>query len=281
MTETTAAFASFEQKWLAAHPENRIIAVFLPAAQRRRANAFGTLVHELEQAAFRVREPQVAAAKLEWWQRELHEAALGKANHPITKILFAADDAVHEVDPAVWPALADGALEQLDQPGSGTLSALIEQLEPFYTAVARAESALLGVADANLEADAALWTFAHLLHELPQLAQTEGRLPVPLGLLARHEVTRADLAVPSPRRNMLVKDFLDEVVLETNGALGVAAARTLPSRVRTRLDRMRIEHALHVTDPLAWLQAHPHAGRWKTLIAVWREARNKPLASNS
>jgi len=274
------AFASFRQKWLAAHPHNGIVAVFLPAAQRRRADAFGTLVHELEQAAFRVREPQVAATKLEWWQRELHAAALGKPTHPITQELFA-DAVAREADPALWPALADGALEQLDQPGVGTLAALIEQLDPFYSAVARAEEALLGDGAGNAEADAALWTFAHLLHELPQLAQTEGRLPVPLGLLARHEVVRADLAQPSPRRNMLVKDFLDELVLETNGALGVAAARTLPSRVRTRLDRIRIERALRVTDPLAYLNAHPHAGRLKTLMTVWREARQGRHALDS
>jgi phytoene synthase len=274
------AFASFEQKWLAAHPENRVIAVFLPAAQRRRAAAFGSLVHELEQAAFRVREPQVAAAKLEWWQRELHEAALGTARHPITQQLFA-DEFAHEVDPALWPALADGALEQLELPGAGTLAALLEQLDPFFSAVARAELALLGNARGNVDANAALWTFSHLLHDLPLLAETEGRLPVPLGLLARHEVVRADLAAPSPRRNMLVKDFLDELVLETGGALGVASVRTLQSRVRTRLDHARFEKALRVTDPLAYLRAHPHAGRWRTLMTVWREARNSGHALDS
>ena len=274
------AFASFEQKWLAAHPENRVIAVFLPPAQRRRAAAFGSLVHELEHAAFHVREPQVAAAKLQWWQRELHEAALGTARHPITQQLFA-DEFAHEVDPALWPALADGALEQLELPGAGTLAAMLEQLDPFFCAVARAELALLGDAQGNVESNAALWTFSHLLHDLPRLAQAEGRLPVPLGLLARHEVVRADLAEPSPRRNMLVKDFLDELVLETNGALGVASVHTLQLRVRTRLDRLRIDKALRVTDPLAFLRAHPHAGRWQALLATWREARNAGSALDS
>jgi phytoene synthase len=268
----TEAFASFEHKWLAAHPEQRVIGVFLPAALRRRANAFGTLVHELSQAAFRTREPEVASAKLQWWQRELHEAALGKAKHPVTQALFE-DETAHEADPALWPALADGALEQLDQPGAGTLAAMLEQLDPFFDAVARAELALFDERNGNVEANAALWTFAHLLHELPQLAHADGRLPVPLGLLARHELVRADLAASSPRRNLLIKDFLDELVLEIGGALGVAAARPLPLRVRTRLDRQRIARALQVTDPLAYLHAHPHAGRWKTLWTVWREAR--------
>ena len=273
----TEAFESFEQKWLAEHPEQRLVGVFLPVAQRGRASAFGTLVHELSHSAFHVREPQVAAAKLEWWQRELHEAAHGKPKHPVSKMLFA--DAARQADPALWPALAHGALLQLDQPGAGTLAAMIEQLEPFFVAVASAELALFGSDGGNVDANAALWTLSHLLHELPHLTHGTARLPVPLGLLARHELVRADLAVPSPRRNLLVKDFLDELALEINGALGVAAARPLPLRVRTRLDRWRIARALNTTDPLAHLQRHPQAGHWKALWTVWREARGHALNS--
>jgi phytoene synthase len=274
----TEAFATFQQKWLAEHPEQRLVGVFLPVAQRGRASAFGTLVHELSHSAFHVREPQVAAAKLEWWQRELHEAAHGKAKHPVSKVLFA-DAAAREADPALWPALARGALLQLDQPGAGTLAAMIEQLEPFFVAVASAELALLESDGGNVDANAALWILSHLLHELPHLAHGTARLPVPLGLLARHELVRADLATASARRNLLVKDFLDELVLEIDGAMGVAAARPLPLRVRTRLDRWRISRASKVTDPLAYLQEHPQAGHWKTLWTVWREARGHALNS--
>ena len=63
------------------------------------------------------------------------------------------------------------------------------------------------------------------------------------------------------------------VVLEGNGALGVSAARSLPLRVRAALDRRRIESALRVIDPLHWLGAHPHAGRWRILWTAWIEAR--------
>ena len=275
-TNESQAFAGFEQKWLAAHPEQRLVAVFLPSAPRHRANAFGTLVHELAHTAFHIREAQVATAKLEWWQQELHRSALGQPGHPITRALFD-DEIARECDPALWPALADGALEQFDRPGAGTLSALIEQLDPFFGAVAKAESALLCDGKGNVESNAALWTLSHLLHALPDMAQAEGHLPLPLALLARHGIVRADLTQPSPRRNILIKDFLDELVLETNGALGVASVHSLALRVRTRLDRARITKALTLTDPLAYLQAHPHAGRWTTLWAVWREARSDKL----
>ena len=272
MPDTTASFATFERKWLAANPENAIVAVFLPPAQRRLAGAFGCLVHELSSAAFHIHETQVAATKLAWWRQELADAAFGKPSHPVTQVLFDCAG-VREADPALWPALADGALAQLEAPGAGTLAALIEQLDPFFGAIARAENALFCTGECNIEADAALWTLSHLLRALPHLTDGEAHLPLPLGLLARHELTRAELAYESPQRNMLIKDFLDELVLEGNGALGVSAVRSLPLRVRAALDRRRIEAALRVIDPLHWLGAHPHAGRWRILWTTWIEAR--------
>jgi len=277
MPDTTDSFASFERKWLAANPENAIVAVFLPSAQRRLASAFGCLVHELSWAAFHIHETQVAATKLAWWRQELADAAFGKPGHPLTQALFDGAGA-RESDPALWPALADGALAQLDAPGAGTLPALIEQLDPFFGAVARVECALFCAGAGNVEADAALWTLSHLLRTLPHFGDGDAHLPLPLGLLARHELTRAELAYESPQRNMLIKDFLDELVLEGNGALGVSAQRSLPLRVRAALDRRRIASALRVVDPLRWLGAHPHAGRWRTLSTTWTEARRARAA---
>ena len=279
MPDTTGSFATFERKWLAANPENAMVAVFLPSAQRRLASAFGCLIHELSSAAFHIHEAQVAATKLAWWRQELADAAFGKPGHPVTQTLFDCVG-VRESDPALWPALADGALAQLDAPGAGTLSALMEQLDPFFGAVAQAENALFCAGAGNVEADAALWTLSHLLRALPHLGDGEAHLPIPLGLLARHELTRTELAYESPQQNMLIKDFLDELVLEGNGALGVSATRSLPLRVRAAVDRRRIESALRVTDPLRWLIAHPHAGRLRTLRTTWGEARaaNKAAA---
>lgn len=272
MADASGTFAGFEEKWLAANPESAIVTVFLPPAQRGLASAFGCLIHELSQAAFHIREPQVAATKLAWWKQELADAAFGKPRHPITQTLFDCAG-VREFDPELWPALAGGALAQLDAPGAGTLAALIEQLDPFFGAVARAENALFCAGEGNVEADAALWILSHLLRALPNIGDSEAHLPLPLGLLARHELTRAELAYESPQRNMLIKDFLDELVLEANGALGVSAVRSLPLRVRAALDRRRIASALRVTDPLRWLGMHPHAGRWRTLWTTWHEAR--------
>ena len=104
MADASGNFASFEQKWLAANPENAIVAVFLPSAQRRLAGAFGSLIHELSSAAFHIREPQVAATKLAWWRQELADAAFGKPSHPVTQTLFDCAG-VRESDPALESVL--------------------------------------------------------------------------------------------------------------------------------------------------------------------------------
>ena len=63
MSADASAFASFEQKWFAAHPEHEIASAFLPRARRRAENAFGCLVYEIDEVAAQIAEPQVAAAK--------------------------------------------------------------------------------------------------------------------------------------------------------------------------------------------------------------------------
>ncbi|HEX6833624.1 MAG TPA: hypothetical protein VF132_08825, partial [Rudaea sp.] len=196
---------------------------------------------------------------------------------PITKTLFA-DPVARETDPALWPALAEGALALLDQPGAGTLEALLEEFEPFHAAVARAESALLCEGRGNIDSDAALWTCSHLLHDLPRLAQGDSHLPLPLGLLARHQLTRAALGEATPARAALVRDFLDALEREIHGALGVAAAHTLRQRVRVRLDLALIRAARKAADPLVFLATNGQAGYWRSLWTGWREARG--LAEN-
>ena len=272
MTATSEAFTSFEQKWLAAYPENALVAVFLPPAQRQRASAFGCLVYELTQTVFHLREPQVAASKLAWWRQELTDAAAGKARHPIALTLFA-DAQVRASDPVLWPALADAALTHLDQPHASTLALLLEQFEPYSAVVARVEAALFGLDGANIEANAALWTISHLLRELINLPRSGERLQLPLSLLARYGVTRAGLAEATADRSALARDYLDELAIEINGALGVASTRSLTQRVRVRLDRELVAKAKRAADPLTYLAAHAQAGRMRCLWIAWREAR--------
>jgi phytoene synthase len=267
---TDAAFASFEQKWLAAQPENAFVAIFLPADERLRASAFGSLVHELEQAAFHVGEPQVAATKLAWWRQELADAAAGNARHPITKTLFA-DAQAHAIDPALWPALAGGALTQIDAPPPPLLADSLAQFAPFYDAVAVAEQALMFGEKRPAGADGTLWTSSHLLRELADPTRFTAHLP--LDLLARYRVSRTDLATATPLRVALLRDYLAALTAQMHAALAQAPAQSLTRRVRTRLDLALATAAHRASDPLAYLTSHARAGRWRSLFAAWREAR--------
>jgi len=269
-------YASYEQRWLAAQPHNAIVAVFLPEPLRARAAAFGTLVHELADTAFSAREAQAAAAKLAWWQQELHDAAQGRARHPIAQALFA-DAAIRALDVQLWPAIAAGAAAQIDAPGAGTLTQSRAQLAALHRPVAQAQAALLGVADADSEHDATLWSVAHWLDSVPTLRPDMARLPLPLDLLARHGLARPDLAHASPQRNALLRDWLEQLAELHRAARSAGRPRAVPLRVRARLDANRIAVALRAPDALAWLQSRPQPGRWESLWAAWREARAAAL----
>lgn len=269
MSDDTA-FASFEEKWLAAHPEQRMVALFLDPSLRLRASAFGCLAHEIEEAAFGIGETEVAAAKLNWWRQELFNAANGHPRHPVTQLLFSEAD-VAAIPARDWNALIDGALEQLDAPIAASLDELIARLDPFYSALANIESKLLCGGRANPESDAALWTLAHVLHALAR-AEFDANL-LPLDLCARHGVTRTQLVQASAARDALLRDFLGDIEREIAGALGIASVRPLGLSVRARLDRKLVARARVARDPLDWLVRHANPHIWNSLWAAWREAR--------
>jgi phytoene synthase len=267
---TSAAFASFEQKWLDAHPENALVAVFLTVEQRQRERVFNTLVHELEQAAFDTREPQVAAAKLAWWQQELADAAAGNARHPITKMLFS-DAQARAVDPAIWPAMAAGATMVMEPGSCATLAESLGAFAPFYAAVAHTEWTLF-VGNTGFSAgNATLWTISHLLQVLASTSQAGALLP--LDLLARHGVTRLDLTTATQPRAALLRDYLGVLTGEIRKSLAVTSPVSLTRRVRTSLDLFLASKAQRAADPVAYLVAHTPAGRWRSLLTAWREAR--------
>jgi phytoene synthase len=267
----TPAFASFEQAWLDAHPEYAIASIFLPPAQRRGENALAVLVHELGAAA-RLREPQVATAKLSWWRGELAGAVAGQGNHPITRELFA-DAGVSAVDPALWLGLADAALAQQGNTAAATLPELLGQRAAFHSVVARIEKALSGGREADMESNATLWTISELLRELPQIAHGDESLPLPLDLLARHGLTRSGLSAPTPQRAALLRDHLGALAAVSAECVGASSMRSLYQRVRVRYDRRLLAAARDASDPLSCLTEHMRAGRWASLWGAWREAR--------
>lgn len=266
-----AAFASFERKWLEANPEQATVAVFLAPDERRRASAFGSLVHELEQAAFGVREPQAAAAKLDWWRQELIAGASGASRHPIARELFGTERA-RAVDAALWFALIDGALAQLDAGAASTLDESIASLAAFYRPVAALEAALVAGEAAQESANARLWISSHMLHSAATRPGHERS--VPLDLLARHGMARSSLTEESPQRAALLRDFLTVLHTELDAALAQTPYASLGRRVRARLDLDAAATARRSADPTAVLARHPQGRRWRSLWLAWREARS-------
>ena len=266
---TDEGFAEFERKWLDAWPENRMVAVFLDPGQRVLDHAFYALIHELSQTAYHVHEPQVSAAKLQWWRQELAEAAAGRARHPLTQALFAHAQA-RAVDAAVWPALGAAALTQIEPPPAATFDELLGQHAPFHQAVARIESALLPAGTGNIHANATLLTLSHLLRSICEWHGSNASAP--LNLLARHGLTRPTLAEPSPARAGLLRDFLGEIERGL-AAADALAAPALGRRVRCSLDRALAVGALKAADPLRYLQSGVRASYWRSLWTAWREAR--------
>jgi phytoene synthase len=273
MPPEDAAFASFERKWLEANPEQATVAVFLASGERRRASAFGSLVHELEQTTFGVREPQVAAVKLNWWRQELIGAAAGASRHPIPRELFD-DERTRSIGAARWSNLIDGALAQLESAAASDLRDSISTLAAFYRPVASLEATLAAQEASRTEADARLWISAHLLHSVVQPGQDRA---IPLDLLARHGLARSSLAEPSPARTALLRDYLALVRDEIDAALTQAPQASLGRRVRARLDRELAAKASAVPDPWALLARHPLPRRWRSLWLSWREARRRAV----
>jgi 15-cis-phytoene synthase len=269
MPPEDAAFASFERKWLEANPEQATVAVFLSPDERRRASAFGSLVHELEHTTFAVREPQVAAVKLNWWRQELIGASAGTPRHPITRELFD-DERARSIAAPFWTNLIDGALAQLDAGPSSTLVDSISTLAMVYRPVASIEAALAAEEPARNEANARLWISAHLLQAAARPGDDRA---IPLDLLARHGLARSALIEPSPGRSALLCDYLGLVQDEIDDALTQGPRGSLGRRVRARLDRELAAKARAAADPAAMLAGYPGLRRSRSLWLSWREAR--------
>lgn len=268
------AFASFEEKWLAANPEQATVALFLAPDTRLRSAAFGSLIHELEQAAFGLREDHVAEVKIQWWRQELLAAASGSPRHPLSAVLFS-DPQTSKVHAADWMALCDGALAMRSVGAASDVESLLSSYSVPYAPVARIEAALFDAPATGVAPTSKLWAISHLLLALRHLADVPERLPVPLDLLARHELTRAALAETTTKRAELVRDFLGRLADSLQAALNEAAHAPCARRVRARLDLALIRRARSADDPLRAVMAQPGSARWKALWWSWREARRE------
>lgn len=263
------ALDGFVAKWSAVRPELGLAARFLAPRRDPAPLAFACLAHELGDAAFRIREAQVAGAKLHWWAEELARSTAGHARHPLTHALAAAGTA----PVALWHDAIAGALIQRDADSAGDVDRLLDGYAALYAPLARAEAALFDGLDAQAGAEA--MALSRALSELGALgdALAQGRLPLPLDVLARHGLARGDLGAASPARADAMRDLLGELARRLRSVLDARPALSLPRVAELCADHARARRAARAADPLAALVAEARRLPLATLWSLWRAAR--------
>lgn len=267
MTDT--ALEHWLREWRAAHPQLETAWVFMREHDRARYGAYAALESEWLKAAYAIREPQVAEAKLQWWREELLLAQQGRARHPLTRAVFA-DGCARSLPPWWWNAAIDAALARLDPPPAPNFAAQLAQAEPLHGSLARIETALWFGVDtdhAHAQRVAALEylvdALRHLLHEL-----AHGRSPLPMNLLARHGLTQAALGDDCVARRAALRDQAHGLRQAMDETAKLAGPLSLFRVVRMRRDLRALRAAERAADPLAALD-RPHGG----LLDAWRAAR--------
>lgn len=247
-----APLASFEAKWADAHPEFGLALKFVAPASRDAHAAFACIVYELEHAAFGIREAQPAAIKLQWWGEEFARAGRNEARHPLTQALsrhpgFAA------IPLAQWYAAIAGALAQRDPEPASDTSTLLAVYAALHAPLAAIEASLFGSIDAHALARAR--TLSRALRETAGLADAlrDGRLPLPLDLLARHRLARGDLAHASAAQVAALREWL-KVLRAESASIAIAACGPFAAAAAAA-DRWRIRSAGRADEPIAALHA--------------------------
>lgn len=268
------ALQSYVDKWLAAQPAQRIALAFVDPARYPGHIALAALEQELLDAAYGIREPHVAASKLNWWAEELAGAAQSGGRHPLTQVLFD-DERARRLGSDRWVAPVLAAMEQLEEGTAADFAGQLAAASPLHGALAALETAWWFGEAASPERAARLATLAHLLHALRRLDDDaeRDRLPLPMANLARHGLNRIQLREPGAARTAAVREQLDTLAAawreagRLSGPLGVF--RMLESREGERL----AQRAARAPDPLAVLQRARPAGGIAGTFAAWQAAR--------
>ncbi|WP_458069300.1 squalene/phytoene synthase family protein [Rhodanobacter sp. BL-MT-08] len=274
MVEQSAKLQSFIDKWLAVQPQQRVALAFVDGRQYPGHIALAALEQELLAAAYGIREPQVAVAKLNWWAEELSGAATSGGRHPLTQVIFD-DERAHAIDGERWLAPVLAAMAQLEQGTAADFSAQIVAAEPLHGALAALETAWWFGPEASAERASRVAALNHLLYALLRL-QTDAerdRLPLPMSRMARYGLSRAQLRASSDARQQAVKAQLDDLLVSWResarlpGPLSVF--RALESRHGSRLT----QNAARASDSLAALQAGQPRSGLATTLQAWSAAR--------
>jgi phytoene synthase len=274
LVEQSAVLQGFIDKWLAVQPQQRVALAFVDGLRYPGHVALAALEQELLGAAYGIREPQVAAAKLGWWAEELAGAAASGGRHPLTQVLFD-DERAHAIASELWLAPVRAAMDQLEQGTAADYPDQIQAAMPLHGALAALETSWWYGPDASPLRAAQVAVLNHLLHALLRLDTDadRDRLPLPMAQLARHGLDRTQLRKSSAQRQQAVKAQLGDLLASWRGSAALpgplSVFRALESSHASRLAR----RAARSADALATLQAGQPRTRWSTALQAWHAAR--------
>ncbi len=264
------ALASFEAKWSLAQPELPLALRFTEASMRSCISAFACLSNEIAQAAFHIVESEVATTKLNWWAEELASLSVGKPHHPLTRIL-AGFEPIGRIHANQWASVINGAFHQREAEPASSLDALLASYLRLLAPVAGIESNLFARRDVESLAHAA--ALSRALHETIRLNEllARDRLPLPLDLLARHQLSRTDLGQPIERNALALREHLSALAarfeaIDRRGVSPLAA-------IRLNADQRRSHRGARARDPLAEIAHDLDRLPLSSVWAGWRAAR--------
>lgn len=269
------ALQSYVDKWLAVQPQQRMALVFVDPAKYPGHVALAALEQELLSAAYGIREPHVAAGKLNWWAEELSGAAASGGRHPLTRVLFD-DDRAHAIRQEYWLAPVLAAMAQLEEGTAVDFAAQLNAASALHGALAALETAWWYGDAASSTRAARIATLSHLLYALRRLQDDleRDRLPLPMGRLARFGLSRTSLRERSEARDQAIKAQLDDL----QSAWGEAARLAGPLSVFRALEAGQgerlVRKAARSAEPLAVLQQGDRAGGFLTTLRAWQAARH-------
>lgn len=268
------ALHSYIDKWLAVQPQQRIALAFVDPKVYPGHIALAAFEQELLSAAYGIREPHVAATKLNWWAEELSGAAASGGRHPLTQVLFD-DDRAHAIAADRWVAPVLAAMAQLEEGTAADFPAQLTAGSLLHGAVAQLETAWWFGEKASSERAARVATLSHLLYSLLRLEEDadRDRLALPMSRLAKFGLSRHQLREPTPARNDAIRAQLDDLHDAWRQADRLPGPLSAFRGLESRQGRALVAKARKAADPLAVLRKEQGRQGPGVTWKAWQAAR--------
>ncbi|MDR3448093.1 MULTISPECIES: squalene/phytoene synthase family protein [unclassified Dyella] len=275
------ALQSYIDKWLAVQPQQRIALAFVDKNTYPGHIALAALEQEWLAAAYGIREPHVAATKLNWWAEELSGAASSGGRHPLTHVLFD-DDRAHAIAAERWVAPVLAAMGQLEEGTAADFPAQVAAGSLLHGAIAELETAWWFGDKASSERAARVATLSHMLYSLLRLEEDadRDRLALPMSRLAKFGLSRHELREASTVRNDAVRAQLEDLHQAWRESERLPGPLSAFRGLESRQGKTLVGKARKATDPLDVLrkgQGRQGPGvAWQAWQAAkaWRRAAN-------